>query len=788
MFLFNYNARELKALDKIVEEILLLDNDMKKLSDAELASKTTHFKELLKKGNTLDSILVEVFAVVREVSYRTIGMKQYPVQLIGGIVLHQGRIAEMKTGEGKTLTEVAPAYLNALSGNGVHIITVNDYLAVRDMELMKPVFDFLGVNVGVVTTKLTQDQRRENYSKDITYAVNTEVGFDFLRDHLAKRPENKVQRGLNFAIVDEVDSILIDIARTPLIISKPKENIVEQYLNVDKFVKTLELDEQYYEDEKLRGAYLTEDGVKKAEEYFNVENYAEVENLELHHLVMQSLKANYVMKLDKDYVVKDGKVLIVDEATGRIAFGTRFSEGLHQAIEAKENVAIRPESQVIATITYQNFFRGYSKLSGMTGTAKTEENEFREIYGLDVIVIPTNKPIKRIDHNDKVYFTEKIKLKNVVEEINESYKIKQPVLIGTPSVEKSEQLSEMLKQEKIPHNLLNAKYHEKEAEIISKAGELGTITVATNMAGRGTDIKLGEGVEEVGGLKVIGTERAESRRIDNQLIGRAGRQGDPGESIFYLSLEDDLLRLFGSDRIVEILSQQGFNEEDVLQNRFISKQVTNSQRKREGINFNNRKNTIIYDDVINQQRKIIYEQRQEVLDADSIEKYVQGMIEETIKNLVETEVDNENVEGGLKELHQHLMVEYFGDENEISRSERVKILAIEKLGKLSAKEAITTYLVDLALGKYKEKKILIGEGFNKVEKKLLLDIIDDLWIKHVDNMVELEKQCINISFKGADPVMEYTIKGGELFNILVEDIRATMCKAILNLHIERSEE
>ena len=581
----SYSEREVKKLQKLADKIEALDQTMQSLSDYELKAKTDEFKKRLKNGETLDDILPEAFAVCREAAWRVLGMKHYRVQLIGGMVLHQGRIAEMKTGEGKTLVATLPLYLNALTGEGVHLVTVNDYLATRDVEWMGKLYNFLGLSTGCIVHGLTSEQRREAYSADITYGTNNEFGFDYLRDNMVIYKEEKVQRKLNFAVVDEVDSILIDEARTPLIISGAGEKSTKFYNVADNFVKQLLAEADYTIDEKANSVMLTDAGVEKAERAFGIDNYADADHLELQHYITQALKANYGMKIDKDYMVKDGQVIIVDEFTGRLMEGRRYSDGLHQAIEAKEGVKIERESKTLATITFQNYFRMYNKLSGMTGTALTEENEFREIYALDVIVVPTNRPIARVDKSDLIYKNTKGKYNAIIEEIIESNKKGQPVLVGTVSIEKSEYLSSLLKKRGVKHKVLNAKYHEQEAEIISHAGELGSVTIATNMAGRGTDIKLGEGVKEVGGLKIIGTERHESRRIDNQLRGRSGRQGDSGESVFYISLEDDLMRIFGSEKIQGLMDKLGLEEDEAIDHKMVSKAIENAQKKVEGNNL-----------------------------------------------------------------------------------------------------------------------------------------------------------------------------------------------------------
>lgn len=612
-----------KRLEKKADAILKLDSRFSEMSDTELAGKTEDFRFRLSNGETLDDILVEAFATVREAAWRTLGMKHFRVQLIGGIVLHEGRIAEMKTGEGKTLTETLPAYLNALTGKGVHIVTVNEYLAERDMNLMKPVYEFLGLTCDAAISSKQYYEKQKSYLADITYSTNNELGFDFLRDSLSKNPNQIYQRELNFAIVDEVDSILIDEARTPLVLNQEKKGTSKHHEIVWGFVNSLKEEDIIIEEED-RYVGLTDSGMNKAENFFGLKNYTE-DNPFIHY-INQSLKARCLMRRDRDYTVMNGEVVIVDEFTGRLGIGRRFSKGLHEAIEAKEGVQVKDETATLATITYQNFFREYNKLSGMTGTAKTEEKEFMEIYGLDVVQIPTNKPLIRIDHDDKVFFNKKAKLKGILEEILTSYEKKQPVLVGTTSIEASEELASLLRENDIPHNLLNAKNHEEEASIISMAGHAGQVTISTNMAGRGTDIILGDGVKELGGLKVIGTERHDSRRIDNQLIGRSGRQGDPGESIFYLSLEDDLIRLFGGDKIELFLMAKGFNEDIPIKSSFITKQINNAQKIVEGNNYDARKNTIDFDDVLNRQRKVIYEERNilmrdEVNIADLLEKY-----------------------------------------------------------------------------------------------------------------------------------------------------------------------
>ncbi|HHV71739.1 MAG TPA: preprotein translocase subunit SecA, partial [Clostridia bacterium] len=622
------NEKEIKCLQKTVEIINNLEAEISSLSDEELKGKTGEFKNRLEKGESLDSILPEAFAVVRETSRRVLNMRHFDVQLIGGMVLHAGKIAEMKTGEGKTLVATLPAYLNALTGKGVHIVTVNDYLARRDSEWMGQIYRFLGLKVGLIVHGLDYDQRKEAYAADITYGTNNEFGFDYLRDNMVLNKEHMVQRELNYAIIDEVDSILIDEARTPLIISGPGEKSTDLYIQFAKIVPRLKEGEDYLVDEKAKTVVPTEECIAKVEKMLNIDNMYDDRHMELTHYLNQALKAYALMRRDRDYVVKDGEVIIVDEFTGRLMYGRRYSDGLHQAIEAKEGVKVERESQTLATITFQNYFRMYNKLAGMTGTAATEAEEFRKIYGLDVVVIPTNKPMIRVDYPDVIYKTERAKFNAVVEEIAERHSKGQPVLVGTISIEKSEELSKLLKKKGIPHHVLNAKYHEKEAEIIAEAGQRGAVTISTNMAGRGTDIVLGEGVAELGGLHVIGTERHESRRIDNQLRGRAGRQGDPGSSRFYVSLEDDLMRLFGSDNISGIMDKLGMEEDVPIEHPLITKAIENAQKKVEGRNFSIRKQVLEYDDVMNKQREIIYDQRRRVLEGDNLKDAIFQMIDD----------------------------------------------------------------------------------------------------------------------------------------------------------------
>lgn len=776
----SYSEREVKKLQKIADKIEALDEEMQKLSDEGLRVKTDEFKERLQKGESLDDLLPEAFAVCREAAWRTLGMKHYRVQLIGGMVLHQGRIAEMKTGEGKTLVATLPLYLNALTGEGVHLVTVNDYLATRDVEWMGKLYNFLGLTTGCIVHGLTSEQRREAYSADITYGTNNEFGFDYLRDNMVIYKEERVQRRLNFAVVDEVDSILIDEARTPLIISGAGEKSTKFYNVADNFVKQLLAEKDYTIDEKANSVMLTEAGVEKAERAFGIDNYADAEHLELQHYITQALKANYGMKIDKDYMVKDGQVIIVDEFTGRLMEGRRYSDGLHQAIEAKEGVKIERESKTLATITFQNYFRMYKKLSGMTGTALTEENEFREIYALDVIVVPTNKPVARLDKSDLIYKNTKGKYNAIIEDIIESNKKGQPVLVGTVSIEKSEYLSSLLKKRGVKHQVLNAKYHEQEAEIISHAGELGSVTIATNMAGRGTDIKLGEGVKEVGGLKIIGTERHESRRIDNQLRGRSGRQGDSGESAFYISLEDDLMRIFGSEKIQGLMDRLGLEEDEAIDHKMVSKAIENAQKKVEGNNFDIRKNLIGYDDVMNMQREVIYKQRSEVLEGKNLREQINQMVNELVSDAVKAHLDgvNENIEEEINKLIKYL--------EDICLPHG--IVKVEDLAELSNDEMINK-LLDVLMKIYNEKEQEFGEEqFREVERVILLRVVDQKWMDHIDNMDHL-KQGIGLrAYKQLDPIQAYQMEGSAMFEEMINGIKIDTVKFLFHIQIQRPVE
>lgn len=776
----SYSEREVKKLQKIADKIEELDGDMQKLSDDELRAKTDEFKNRLKNGETLDDILPEAFAVCREAAWRTLGMKHYRVQLIGGMVLHQGRIAEMKTGEGKTLVATLPLYLNALTGEGVHLITVNDYLATRDVEWMGKLYNFLGLTTGCIVHGLNSNERRAAYAADITYGTNNEFGFDYLRDNMVIYKEEKVQRKLNFAVVDEVDSILIDEARTPLIISGAGEKSTKFYNVADNFVKQLLEEKDYTIDEKANSVMLTDDGVSKAEKAFGIDNYADAEHLELQHYITQALKANYGMKRDKDYMVKDGQVIIVDEFTGRLMEGRRYSDGLHQAIEAKEGVKIERESKTLATITFQNYFRMYAKLSGMTGTALTEENEFREIYALDVIVIPTNKEIARLDKSDLIYKNTNGKYNAIIEDIIECNKKGQPVLVGTVSIEKSEYLSSLLKKRGIKHKVLNAKYHEQEAEIISHAGELGSVTIATNMAGRGTDIKLGEGVKEVGGLKIIGTERHESRRIDNQLRGRSGRQGDAGESVFYISLEDDLMRIFGSERIQGLMDKLGLEEDEAIDHKMVSRAIENAQKKVEGNNFDIRKNLIGYDDVMNMQREVIYKQRSEVLEGKDLREQIQEMIKDIVSDAVKAHLENvnDNFEAEVEKLIKYL-------EDICLPHKSVKVEDIIDL----SNDEIIEKLLDILMKVYHEKEEEFGEEhFREIERVILLRVVDQKWMDHIDNMDHL-KQGIGLrAYKQMDPIQAYQMEGSAMFEEMIQGIKIDTVKFLYHIQIQKTVE
>ena len=770
---------EIKKLNKIVDEIDALEEKISSLNDEELKNMTNIFKERLKKGETLDNILPEAFAVAREASKRVLGMRQYRVQLIGGIVLHQGKIAEMRTGEGKTLVAVAPVYLNALSEKGVHVVTVNDYLAKRDKELMEPVYNFLGLTAGVIISGQESIERKEQYKFDITYGTNNEFGFDYLRDNMVLSKDEMVQRELNFAIVDEVDSILIDEARTPLIISGQIEDDEKPYRLANVFIKML-LPEDISVDYKEKTVSLTEQGIKKAEMFYQTENLMNPENMENYHHIIQALRADILMQRDIDYVVKNNEVMIVDEFTGRVMDGRRFSEGLHQAIEAKENLEIQNESKTLATITYQNYFRMYNKLSGMTGTAKTEENEFISTYNLPVVQIPTNKPILRKDLEDKLYKTEKAKYLAVLKTIESVHLTGQPILVGTASIEKSEILSYLLNKKGLKHQLLNAKNDEEEAKIVAKAGKLNAITIATNMAGRGTDISLGGGdkeeekkVKELGGLYVIGTERHENRRIDNQLRGRSGRQGDPGSSRFYIGLDDDLMRLFGSDRIKGVVERIGLEDDMPIEHKMLTKSIENAQKKVEGRNFGIRKHVLQYDDVMNKQRQVIYAERSSVLEGEDIHEYIQSMVKDRIAAAVEAYTDDKTVD--YKELKHYLYGAFMPAES----------LEVEGLEALQGEELIEK-IYEIAFDIYKEKEeIITPERMREIERIILLQCVDNHWIDHIDAMDQL-RQGIGLRALGQqDPVIAYKLEGFNMFDEMVDQIRQDTVRYLFGITIEK---
>ncbi|SHH27068.1 preprotein translocase subunit SecA [Clostridium grantii] len=764
----DYSKKEIKKLIATAEKIEALDTEMQLLSDEELKNKTLEFKENLKNGKTLDDILVEAFAVAREASYRVLGLKHYQVQLIGGIVLHQGRIAEMKTGEGKTLVATLPAYLNALTGKGVHIITVNDYLAQRDKNQMGAIYEFLGLTTGVVIHDQAPELRSAQYYCDITYGTNSEIGFDYLKDHLVGNRAQKVLRPLNFTIVDEVDSIFIDEARTPLIISGEGSKSKEIYKVADLFAKSLVKDVDFSIEEKTKSVLFTEEGIEKAEKFYNVENYANLENLTIQHHTFQALAANYVMKNTVDYMIVNDEVMIVDTYTGRAMEGRRFSHGLHQAIEAKEGVKIQDENTTMATITYQNFFRLYKKLSGMTGTAVTEEKELKEIYNTDVVVIPTNKPIARVDREDLIYKTELGKFKAIVQDIIETHKTGQPLLVGTVSIEKSELLSTMLKRKRITHQVLNAKYHKKEAEIVAQAGEVGMITIATNMAGRGTDIKLGEEALKLGGLKIIGTERHASRRIDNQLRGRSGRQGDVGESVFYVSLEDEIITRFVGERAEALDKKLKLLEEEALDHKKVRELVEDAQRNVEGEHFFQRKNLIKYDDVINEQRKVIYEQRNVVVDSDSLKDHTLSMFEEIIDTEVEQRIVSEDYIETEVEDCVKFFKDFFGDIKEFTKDEFMKL----------RKSEIKEKLYDIATKIYKEKEEAFGEQWIAIEKNFTLKFVDNRWIDHMEEMDDLKQYIGYQSMLQKDPVQMYKLQGSQLYMEMLYNIKKDITRYI----------
>ena len=850
----SYSDRELKRITPIADKVMALEESFKALSDDELKAKTKEFKERLSKGETLDDILPEAFAAVREASWRVLGMRHFYVQILGGIVLHQGRIAEMKTGEGKTLVSTLPAYLNALSGKGVHIVTVNDYLARRDSEWMGKVFKFMGLTVGLVIHDVEHDDKKAAYEADITYGTNNEFGFDYLRDNMVIYKNQMVQRGHNFAIVDEVDSILVDEARTPLIISGAGDKSTDLYTIVDRFAKQLtklviketdkkslndEIEEDYIVDEKANTATLTQHGVKKAERAFNIENLSDPENLTLSHHINQAIRANGIMKRDKDYVIKDGQIIIVDEFTGRLMHGRRYSDGLHQAIEAKEGVKVERESKTLATITFQNYFRLYDKLSGMTGTAQTEEQEFQEIYKLDVIVIPTNRDLIRQDLSDVIYKTEKGKYDAVVKQVKECYEKGQPVLVGTVTIEKSEQLSSLLKRQGIKHEVLNAKHHEKEAEIVAQAGKFGAVTIATNMAGRGTDIMLGgnaefmakkemkkleysdeliaeatsfgdtcdeeikearklfaqllekykeeikpeaEKVREAGGLFIIGTERHESRRIDNQLRGRAGRQGDPGKSRFYISLEDDLMRLFGSERMQTVVGALGLEEDQPIEHKMLTGAIENAQKRVESNNFQIRKHVLQYDDVMNQQREVIYKERQKVLNGENVKDNILNMLKELVKETVDrfsggSDVPDDWNMAGISEYLEKIFLP--PDSLKFSRED------LEYLDK----EELIEKIVAIGTEIYEQKEEeFTSENMRELERIVLLRSVDIKWMDHIDDMDQL-RHGINLrAYAQRDPIVEYKFEGYNMFEEMIAAIREETLMHIFHARIEAPPE
>ena len=797
-----HSQHELKRIYPIVDRIEALEPEMKALSDAELKDKTREFKERLKEGETLDDILPEAYAVVREGAYRSMGMRHYRVQLIGGIILHQGRIAEMRTGEGKTLVSTLPAYLNALEEKGVHIVTVNDYLAKRDAEWMGKVHEFLGLTVGVVLNDMDNDERRAAYNCDITYVTNNELGFDYLRDNMVIYKEQLVQRGLNFAVIDEVDSVLIDEARTPLIISGQSNKSTKLYEACDILARQLERGEasgefskinaimgedieesgDFIVNEKEKVVNLTEDGVKKVENFFHIENLADPENLEIQHNIILALRAHNLMFRDQDYVVtQEGEVMIVDEFTGRIMPGRRYSDGLHQAIEAKEHVKVRRESKTLATITFQNLFNKYEKKSGMTGTALTEEKEFRDIYGMDVVEIPTNRPVQRKDLEDAVYKTKQEKYHAVVEAVKEAHATGQPVLVGTITIEGSELLSKMLKKEGIQHKVLNAKYHELEAEIVADAGQHGAVTIATNMAGRGTDIKLDDAAREAGGLKIIGTERHESRRIDNQLRGRSGRQGDPGESRFYISLEDDLMRLFGSERLMSVFNTLGVEDGEQIEHKMLSSAIEKAQKKIEGNNFGIRKNLLEYDQVMNEQREIIYEERRRVLDGESMRDTIYNMMTEYVENMTDRfaapDADSEEWDLAGLELTLHGEIPML----KMPDAEEVKDMRQKELKHTLKERAVKAY-------EEKEAEFPEAEQLREMERVVLLKAIDTRWMDHIDDMDQL-RQGIGLQAYGQrDPLVEYKMMGYDMFGEMTNSIAETTIRTLFHIRIEQKVE
>ncbi|MFS0674212.1 preprotein translocase subunit SecA [Ornithinibacillus sp. 179-J 7C1 HS] len=773
--IFDGNKKQLNRIQSIVDQIESMESDMEQLSDSQLKQKTEEFKSRYANGESLDDLLVEAYAVVREASKRVLNMRPFPVQLIGAIVLHEGNIAEMKTGEGKTLASTMPAYLNAISGQGVHVITVNEYLADRDSKQMGQLFEFLGLTVGLNTNGLTKEEKREAYLADITYGTNNEFGFDYLRDNMVLYKEQMVQRPLNFAVIDEVDSILIDEARTPLIISGSAQKSASLYTQANSFVSTLKRDEDYTYDEKTKGTQLTEEGINKAEKYFNVDNLFDLNHVTLTHHIGQALRAHVAMHRDTDYVVEDGEVVIVDQFTGRLMKGRRYSDGLHQAIEAKEGLKIQNESMTLASITFQNYFRMYNKLAGMTGTAKTEEEEFRSIYNMNVVAIPTNKPVARVDYPDKIYKTINGKFKAVVEDIKERYQKGQPVLVGTVAVETSELISQYLKKAGVKHNVLNAKNHFREAEIIEQAGQKGAVTIATNMAGRGTDIKLGEGVLELGGLAVIGTERHESRRIDNQLRGRSGRQGDPGMSQFYLSMEDELMRRFGSDNLRNMMDKMGMDDSQPIVNKFVSRAVESAQKRVEGNNYDARKNVLAYDDVLREQREIIYKQRFEVIDAEGNElrTIIENMISSSLERVINTHTQDDEEKWDLQAIVEYVQGNLLEQDS----------LTVDDL-KGKETEEIHELIIEKVRARYdKKEEELSEEQMREFEKVILLRTVDTKWMDHIDQMDQL-RQGIHLRAYGQnDPLREYQLEGFAMFEAMVESIEEEVSRYIMKAEI-----
>ena len=779
-FLGDNNDKEVKRLRQIVEKINSYEDSLTNLSDSSLTRYTEKFKDRLAAGETLDDILPEAFAVVREASKRVLGMRHFDVQMMGGICLHEGKIAEMRTGEGKTLVATLPTYLNALTGKGVHMVTVNDYLAKRDSIEMGRLYNFLGLTVGLIRHDMDFPERKFAYNCDISFGTNNEYGFDYLRDNMVVDLNQMVQRELNFAIVDEVDSILIDEARTPLIISGPGSKSTDSYVRMAKAVEHLKEGTDYTVDEKAKTVAPADSAVPKIEKLVGVKNLYDPENIEMSHCFTAALRAKALMKRDRDYVVKDGEIVIVDEFTGRLMEGRRYSDGLHQAIEAKEGLEVRRESQTLASITFQNYFRMYNKLSGMTGTAKTEEDEFLKIYKLPVIVIPTNRPIARIDHPDVIYKTKRAKYKAVANDVAEIHAKGQPVLIGTTSITQSEELSHILKERNIPHNVLNAKFHEQEAEIIADAGQKSAVTIATNMAGRGTDIKLGEGVPELGGLFIVGTERHESRRIDNQLRGRAGRQGDPGESRFYLSLEDDLLRLFGSDNISNIMDRLGMGEDDPIEHKLITRSIANAQKKVEGRNFDMRKHVLQYDDVMNQQREVIYAERRKVLKGENLREHILTMI----GGIIEAEMNqyaNEKLypeEWSLDELIKDA-------ESIYAPTGRLKLDELEEM----SRDEVQDFLNQMAEESYAQREQLFGEAnMRELEKIIMLRVVDNRWMEHLDRMDMLREGIGLLAYGQRNPLIEYKIKGHEMFGQMIDSIQNDIASLIFRVNIITREQ